>query len=62
MESYRPVNNLCCLEKLAEAHILKYLEIFFEKNDIFEKNHHGGRKNFSTVSAISQIHDTLYKN
>ena len=37
MESYRPVNNLCCLEKLAEAHILKYLEIFFEKNDIFEK-------------------------
>ena len=46
MESYCPVNNLCCLEKLAEAHILKYLEIFFEKNDIFEKNHHGGRKIF----------------
>ena len=28
MESYRPVNNLCCLEKLAKAQILKYLEIF----------------------------------
>ena len=45
-----------------EAYILYHLEIFQEKNEIFDKNLHGGRKKHSTVSAVSQIYDKLYNN
>ena len=32
-----------------------------EKNDILDKSHHGGIKNHSTITAITQIYDYLYK-
>ena len=60
--SYRPINNLSCVEKVIEAYFLHHLEKFQEKNSLFHKNLHGGRKKHSTVTAITQIYDKLYYN
>ena len=62
MSSYRPINNLSALEKLVESYILYYLEEFYDKNDILDKNHHGGRKKHSTLTATTVIYDAIYKN
>ena len=62
ISSYRPINNLCCVEKLIEAHLLNNLENFFVKHNVINKNHHGARKHHSTVSAIAKIYDIIYKN
>ena len=60
--SYRPINNLSCVEKVIEAYFLHHLQKFQEKNSLFHKNLHGGRKKHSTVTAITQIYDKLYFN
>ena len=62
IENYRPISNLCCIEKIIEHYILGHLEKFFEDNEIFNNNIHGGRKNHSTLSAISNIYHQLLKN
>ena len=62
ISSYIPINNLCCVEKLIEAHLLNHIEIFFVKNNVIDKNHHGARKHHSTISAIAKIYDIIYKN
>ena len=33
-----------------------------KKNNVLDKNHHGGRKKHSTVTAVTQIYDKLYSN
>ena len=38
------------------------MEKKFKKNNAIDKNHYGGRKKYSTLSAITKIYDTLYKN
>ena len=45
ISSYRPINNLCCVEKVIESHILYHLESFYNKHNIINQNHHGGLKN-----------------
>ena len=62
INSYRPINNLCSIEKIIEAHLLLHLENFFDRNKILVENHHGGRRNHSTVTAIASIYHILYKN
>ena len=62
IKNYRPLNNLCSVEKIVESHILHHMEIFYEKNDILNKNLHGGRKYHSTVTAMTQIYNYIYKN
>ena len=61
ISSYRPINNLCCLEKYVESYILFHLEKFYDKNEILDKNHHGGRKKHSTLTATTLIYDSIYK-
>ena len=59
--SFRPLNNLVSLEKLWEEHMRIHLHKFLDANMIINDNHHGGRKNHSTITALIQIHDFLYK-
>merc|ERR1712240_982285 len=53
--SYRPLNNLCTIEKIIEEYIINHLEPFLTKNKIIHDNHHGGRKGHSTTTALNQI-------
>ena len=62
IDSYRPINNLPCLEKILEQHIINNLNIFLTNNNIIHKNHHGGRKGYSTTTALTQINKILLKN
>ena len=39
-----------------------HFEKFLEDNKIINPNHHGGRKNFSTTTALTQILHTIGKN
>ena len=62
IDSYRPINNLPCLEKFLEEHVLTHLNKFLDDNKILNDNQHGGRKNHSTTSALTQISNQLLKN
>merc|ERR1712240_894936 len=53
--SYRPLNNLCTIEKVIEEYLIIHLEAFLIKNKIINKNHHRGRKGHSTITALNQI-------
>ena len=41
-ESYRPISNLHCIEKIFEQHIKTHFDKYCEENNIILKNHHGG--------------------
>ena len=62
IENYRPINNLPALEKIFEEWVKINLEDFLNENKIIHKNHHGGRKKFSTLTAKTQIDHQLLKN
>ena len=62
IDSYRPINNLCTLEKIIEAWINKCIIEWSEKVDLFSENHHGGRKGYSTNSAVANIQNTIDDN
>jgi len=53
IDSYRPINNLCTLEKLVEQHIKTHLDTFLDKHNIIHPHHHGGRKQHSTTTALA---------
>ena len=53
--SYRPLNNLCTIEKVVEEYFIIHLEKFLINNKIINKNHHGGWKGHSTITALNQI-------
>ena len=53
--SFRPINNLCTIEKVIEEYIIGHLEKYLHTNNIIHKNHHGGRKQHSTTTALNQI-------
>ena len=61
MSSYRPINNLPCIEKIVEEHISIHLNQYLTKNNLIHPHHHGGRRGHSTVSALLQITDKLNK-
>ena len=61
MASYRPINNLPCIEKIIEEHILRNLTSYLEDNNILHPNLHGGRKGHSTTTALLQITERLNK-
>ena len=50
-ESYRPICNLQVLEKVIEEVLKQRIVAYFEENDLIREEHHGGRKNHSTLSA-----------
>ena len=62
ISSYRPLNNLPCLEKLFEAHILTHLNNYLDDNKIIVPYHHGGRKSHSTTTALAEILYRINKN
>ena len=57
--SFRPLNNLCTIEKIIEEYIIGHLELFLFSNKIINKNHHGGRKGHITITALNQIIDKI---
>ena len=61
MSSYRPINNLCVLEKIVEEFIKQHLVSYLEYNNITHDNHHGSRKHHSTMTALAQILNIVYK-
>ena len=60
--NFRPVNCLPAVEKVVEEWLQTNLQFFFEQNGLINDNNHGGRKNFSTVTAKASIEDKIYKN
>ena len=59
IESFRPLNNLCTVEKIIEEYFMTHLESHFEKNNVINKYHHGGRKKHSTTTALINILNTI---
>lgn len=55
IDSYRPINHLCTLEKIIEQYIKQHLESHLDQNNIIHNNHHGSRKNHATNTATCQI-------
>ena len=55
IDSYRPINNLMCLEKIIEEYFKRKMEEFIKENEILNPNHHGGRKHHSTITAKSAV-------
>merc|ERR1711873_280242 len=53
--SFRPLNNLCKIEKIIEEYIIGHLETYLHTNKIIYKNYHGSRKGHSTITALNQI-------
>ena len=44
IDSYRPINNLCTLDKIIEQYIKTHLDNYLDNNDIIHKHHHGSRR------------------
>ena len=59
IDSYRPINNLCTLEKIIEAWISTCLIDWSNTNNIISGFHHGGRQGYSTLAAIASIQNTI---
>ena len=53
--SYRPIANLCVYDKIIQELLKRQLSSYFEGNNLILKNHHGGRKGHSTVTARAVI-------
>ena len=62
LESYRPINNLMCLEKIFEEYFKECLLIFLYENNIINIDHHGALVNHSTTTAITVINNKLIQN
>ena len=54
-QSYRPISNLRCIEKIFEQHIKMHLDLYCNQNNIILKHHHGGLKGRSTMTAWAVI-------
>ena len=62
IDSYRPINNLPCIEKLIEEYMKSCLISFLDQNNIIHKNHHGGRAFHSPITAQAHIHNEMLMN
>ena len=56
--SYRPVNLLPIPGKIVEKAVFNQLVLYLEENKLIHPNHHGGRKNHSTTTALVQMYNT----
>ena len=55
IDSYRPINNLSAVEKIVEEFLKEQLNEFIDHNEIILPDHHGSRKDYSTMTAISSL-------
>ena len=62
ISSFRPLNNLACIEKIVEHYIKEKLEEYFEHNNLLHIEHHGGRGSHSTLTALTKINNYIYLN
>merc|ERR1712240_156409 len=62
IDSYRPINNLSAVEKIVEQFLKDQLSKFIDENRIILPDHHGSRKDFSTMTAISSLNHNLINN
>ena len=59
IESYRPINNLSAIEKIVEEFLKEQMNEFINTNQIILPDHHGSRKDYSTMTAISCLNHKL---
>ena len=55
--SYRPVNLLPIPGKILEKAVFNQLVTYLEENKLIHPNHHGGRKEHSTTTALVQMYN-----
>ena len=55
--SYRPVSLLPVLSRVVEKVIFSQLSSYLEDNNLIHPNHHGGRKEHNTTTALIQMND-----
>ena len=62
ISSYHPLNNLSTIDKVVQEYFKLSMIEFFYLNDIIIDSHHGGRKFFSTTTALSCLMNYLKLN
>ena len=60
--NYRPISLLSQLDKLLEKMIYSRISAFLEKYNLLSETQFGFRKNFSTIHAVSHVHENLLEN
>ena len=62
IDSYRPINNLSAVEKIVEEFLKEQMNEFININHFILPDHHGSRKDYSTMTAISCLNHKLLNN
>ena len=62
IDSYRPINNLSTIDKIVEEFIKNQINDFINDNEIIIEQHHGSRKDHSTLTALAIINNKLLTN
>ena len=62
IDSYRPINNLPTLEKILQQWIKICLVDWLEETNTISGDHHGGRRGYSTLTAITKIKQQINSN
>ena len=62
IDSFRPLNNMNCLEKFLEGWIQTILVEWLEAEDVINMHHHGGKQGHSTLSAKASIDNNINSN
>ena len=62
LDSYRPINNLMCLEKIFEEYFKECITIFLNENNLTNNDHHGAITNHPTTIAITVLNNKLIQN
>ena len=62
VDNYRPISLLSCFEKILERLICKRMLVFPKKHSILYKLQFGFRENHSTVMALIEALNEIYKN
>ena len=62
IDSFRPINNLPCLEKILEEWICMQVTDWLTANNIISNSHHGGRQGYSTLTAKTAIENSIISN
>ena len=59
MSSYRPISNVNLIEKVVEESMKLQINKFFEEEKVIPDAHHGGRKQFSTITAKATLDEAV---
>merc|ERR1711954_156051 len=61
-DSYRPINNLCPLNKVVEEAIRTRIDHHLNRFKVIPNNSHGARTAHSTLTAIQEVERTIKTN